>query len=232
MSLHLERQLKKLNRMISALVGDVAKSVQQAIDAAERRDVALARTIIDHDAVINQAEIDIEEECLHTLACYQPVATDLRYIISVLKMNNDLERMGDHAATIAELATFLANEPPANLIAFIDGMAEQVLDMLRTALHCVLESDVQKAASIRAADDRVDTIHRRMYEQVETAMREAPEMIPQLIHIMNISRQLERIADLAVNIAEDVVYAVEGEILRHRRDRDIPSRNTPGAASA
>jgi phosphate transport system protein len=217
MSTHLERQLEKLNDMLCRQAGVISTAVVQAIDAAERRDCELARKIIDRDLVINTAEVDIEEECLHALACYQPVATDLRYVVSILKVNNDLERIGDHAVKIAELACYLANEPPADLMRFIDGMGEQVLAMLHMALEALLESDIEKAQQVRAADDRVDTTHRRMYEQVETAMRQNPGAIAQLIHIINISRQLERIADLCVNICEDVIYAVQGEILRHRR---------------
>jgi phosphate transport system protein len=217
MSTHLERQLEKLNDMLCRQAGVISTAVVQAIDAAERRDCELARKIIDRDLVINTAEVDIEEECLHALACYQPVATDLRYVVSILKVNNDLERIGDHAVKIAELACYLANEPPADLMRFIDGMGEQVLAMLHMALEALLESDIEKAQQVLAADDRFDTTHRRMYEQVETAMRQNPGAIAQLIHIINISRQLERIADLCVNISEDVIYAVQGEILRHRR---------------
>ena len=212
----LERQFEMLNDMLSRQTDIIARTVAQAIDAAERRDCNLARKIIDRDLVINVAEVDIEEECLHALACYQPVATDLRYVVSILKVNNDLERIGDHAVKIAELACFLANEPPADLMQFIDGMGEQVLAMLHMALEALLQSDIEKAQQVRNADDRIDTIHRRMYEQVETAMRQNPGRISQFIHIINISRQLERIADLCVNICEDVIYAVQGEILRHR----------------
>jgi len=222
MSAHFERQLRKLNQMVAAQAADVAGCVQQAIDAVEKRDTKLAWRVVEHDHVINQVELDIEEECLHTLACYQPVALDLRYVISVLKMNNDLERIADHAVKIAELATFMANEPPADLLVFIDGMTEQVQHMLATVLDALLESDVNKARGVRAADDRVDTAHRRMYEQVETAMREEPDLIPQLVHVMNVSRQLERIADLTVSIAEDVVYAIEGEMLRHTPESPRP----------
>ncbi|QNN23652.1 phosphate signaling complex protein PhoU [Planctomycetales bacterium ZRK34] len=227
MPAHLERQLEKLKQMVRGLTTEVAEAVQHALAAFQHRDCELARQVIDHDDVINLTEIDIEEECLHTLACYQPVAMDLRYVVSILKVNNDLERIGDHAVKIAEITCYLANEPFADLMAFIDGMSEHVMQMLRLSLEALLDSDVDKATLVRPSDDRVDTIHRRMYEQVETAMGDNPQNIPQLIHIMNISRQLERIADLTVNIAEDVIYTVEGEILRHGRSvaRSDPSRS-------
>ena len=216
MSVHLERQIDKIKGMITAEFEDVAQAVQRAIEAAEQRDAELAKQVIQHDASINQAEIDIEEECLHTLACYQPVAFDLRYLVAVLKMNNDLERIADLAVNIAEQARFLANEPPMEFMSYINGMSGEVNQMIEQALNAMLEADAEKADAVRSADDRVDVLHRRMYEQVERAMPDYPQHARQLIHVMNISKQLERIADLACNIAEDVIYVVRGHILRHR----------------
>jgi phosphate transport system protein len=216
MSVHLERQIDKIKGMITAEFEDVAQAVHRAIEAAEQRDAELAQKVIEHDAAINQAEIDIEEECLHTLACYQPVAFDLRYLVAVLKMNNELERIEDLAVNIAEQAKFLASEPPAEFMSYINGMSGEVNGMVERALTSMLEADAEKADAVRAADDRVDAIHRRMYEQVERAMPEHPDQTRQLMHVMNISKHLERIADLACNIAEDVIYVVRGHILRHR----------------
>ncbi len=215
MSVHLRRQIESLKQMIVSFARDGEAVVAQAIDAVERRDVALARKIIENDDVIDRREVDIEEECLHTLACYQPVAADLRYVIVVLKMNNDLERMADLASSLAEQAIFLADYPPVELASYLDGMADHVQMMLRRSLDALLHVDIQTAEEVCADDDRVDHIHVRMYELVETAMRRDPERIPQLIRMVSISRYLERIADLATNIAEDVIYLARGEISRH-----------------
>lgn len=216
MSVHLQRQIEKVKSMIIALGGDVERAVQRACNAVDTRDAALARRVIEQDERIDHMEVDIEEECLHTLAVYQPVAMDLRYVVAVLKMNNDMERIADCAVNLAQQALFMAAEPPFDKDAYIGGMQELVQQMLREALDALLHVDTDKAEKVRTADDKVDAIHRRMYEQVETAMRENPDRIPQLIHVMNVSRQLERIADLATNIAEDVIYMARGQILRHQ----------------
>lgn len=216
MSVHLQRQIDKLKRQITTMGTKVEQALLRAMVVIERRDAGLADEVIKADHLIDQMEIDIEEECLQTLALYQPVASDLRYVVSVLKINNDLERIADMAENIAEQGRFLAAEPPVVPMPYdLTGMAERVRRMLGRALEAMLNSDSAIAETVRASDDEVDAIHRHMYEQVEAAMRDRPEQIPSLIHLINISRQLERIADLATNIAEDVIYTARGQILRH-----------------
>lgn len=218
MSVHLQRQIEKLKGMVRRQTETVEKAVEKATNAVEARDEALARQVIEEDGVINRTEIDIEEECLHTLALYQVVAFDLRYVVAMLKINNDLERIGDHAVGIAEQAIYLSGEPPVDVVPFnLTGMTSRVRQMLRRAFEAMINVDPDLAQSVRVADDEVDTIHRQMYEQVEAAMRDHPDSIAQLVNLMNISRQLERIADLCVNIAEDVIYMARGDIARHRR---------------
>jgi len=216
MSVHLQRQVEKVKKLVIGLGEEVEQAVQRAVTAVETRDANLARRVIENDTVIDQMEIDVEEECLHTLSVYQPVAMDLRYVVAVLKMNNDLERIADCASNICEQVVLLSREKPVDIEPFLDGMAEQVLHMMREALESLIAVDTDRAQRVIAADDRVDAIHRRMYELVETAMREHTDQIPQLIHLINISRQMERIADQATNIAEDVLYMAKGQILRHQ----------------
>jgi phosphate transport system protein len=216
---HYARQIEKLKRMILSLGKRVEESVQQAIQAIEQRDVDLARAVIERDAAIDEQEVDIEEECLHTLALYQPVASDMRFIVSVVKINNDLERIGDHAANLAEQAIFLAREPRIDSVPFdFGGECRRVLSMVHRSLTALVSGDAQLALRVRQDDDEVDEIHRRMYQQVVGAIQEDADDAHRLIGLMNASRQLERIADLAVNIAEDVVYLVKGEILRHTEE--------------
>ena len=218
--MHLQRQVDKLNSLMRKIAEFVEVAVDQAMQSVEGRDESLARTVIANDARINRMEIDIEEECLHTLALYQPVAFDLRYVIAVLKINNDLERIGDHAVGIAEQAIFLSGEPPVDVVPFnLTGMAGRVRQMLRQALESMLNVDAELAQVVRQSDDEVDSIHRHMYEHVESAMRDYPQFISQLISLMSISRQLERIGDLCVNIAEDVIYLAQGDIARHGAQR-------------
>lgn len=216
MSVHLQRQIEKLKGQITDLGKRVEETLMSAIAVVERRDAKLAEGVVTAEEEIDRIELDIEEECLHTLALHQPVAADLRYIVSVLKINADLERISDMATNIAEQGKFLANEPPLEPWPFdLGGMAECVRRMLAKALRAVLDGDPDLAESVRAADDEVDDIHRLMYERVEAAMRQRPDRIPSYIHLMNISRQLERIADLATNIAEDVIYTTRGKLVRH-----------------
>jgi phosphate transport system protein len=215
MTVHLQRQIDKLKQHILTLGSNVERAVDTAIRAVNSRDPQLARQVIDGDTAIDQMEVDIEEACLHTLALNQPVAFDLRYVVAVLKINNELERIADMAVNIAEQAIFLADEPATEMPFDLDGMFRQVTQMLRRALQAMVDVDTDAADWVRAADDRVDAIHRQMYEQVETAMRVNPADSPQLIHAINLSKQLERIADQCVNIAEDVIYLARGDILRH-----------------
>ena len=216
MSVHLQRQIEKLKHQITALGERVEATLMTAIQVLERRDAAMADGVIRDDEEVDRMELEIEEECLHTLALHQPVAADLRYIVSVLKINADLERIADMSANIAEQGRFLAYEPPVEPMPFdVRGMAERVVHMLRQALTAMLNSDPNLAEKVRTADDEIDDMHRQMYEKVEAAMRQRPDAIPSLIHIINISRQLERIADLCTNIAEDVIYTARGKLVRH-----------------
>ncbi len=218
MSEHLERQFEKLKRSILALGARVEQAVNHAVTAVRQRDVALAQRVIDADEAIDIAELDVEEECLHTLACYQPVALDLRFTVSVLKINNDLERIADLAVNIAEQAQFLAAAPPMEDPPIpLAEMAAVAQSMLKRSLDAMVRADAGLAHAVRVDDDRVDAMHRQTYEIIEQCFRDQPQQIGALIHFLSISRQLERIADHAVNVAEDVVYMVEGRMLRHDR---------------
>ncbi|MCC7145502.1 MAG: phosphate signaling complex protein PhoU [Phycisphaeraceae bacterium] len=221
MSQHLQHQFEKLKKMILALGAQVEESVQRAMRAMETRDKELAQAVVDDDELIDAAEIDVEEECLHTLACYQPVAMDLRFVVALLKINNDLERIADLAVNIAEQAQFIAVAPPLEAAPFhLPEMARQVQTMLHHSLDALIHRNTDLAESVRRGDDPIDRMHRRMYEILEERVRQQPDWMGTLFHFVSISRQLERIADHTVNIAEDVIYLVNGQILRHSRPHD------------
>lgn len=221
---HLQRQIDKLKEMLLMLGGLVERSVRDAIEAVEQRRTDLGQAVIDGDSKIDSLEIDLEEECLHTLALYQPVAFDLRFVVAVLKINNDLERIGDLAVNLAEQACFLAVESSTEEAPFdLAGMGRKVQSMLNLCLDAMVNIDTAKAEAVRKLDDQVDAIHRGMYDRVTESMRRDPHQLEQMVHFLNTSRQLERIADHAVNIAEDVLYMAEGEILRHRRREEKPA---------
>lgn len=228
MPLFLQRQVNTLKKMLLNLGALCEEQVRLSLEAVVTRDVELAQRVIEGDKKIDLLEIDVEEECLHTLALHQPVAFDLRYVVAVLKMNNDLERIGDHAKSIAEQAKYLAgegevSEPPFDL----GAMGRRVEQMLRHALDAVVNIDVELAREVRVLDDEVDIMHASMYGRAIELMRDHPDQTEQMVHFINVSRQLERIADHACNIAKDVLYITEGEIPRHGRLR----RDTAAAAA-
>jgi phosphate transport system protein len=225
MSVHLQRQFDKLKKQILTLGTMVEESLAAAIRAVEQRDADLARRLIHDDRRIDSMEVDVEEECLHTLALHQPVAFDLRFVVAVLKINNDLERIGDLAVNIAQQAEFLAVESKLDKMPFdLPGMTQIARRMVHRALDALVNIDPDAARETCRMDDQIDHIHRQMYETIERCIRADPGCTSQYIHLLNISRQLERVGDHAVNIAEDVLYMARGDIARHRA-REFEAQN-------
>jgi phosphate transport system protein len=211
----LAREIDKLKERLLALGGKVERALSLAIVAVENRDVAIAREVIDGDAEIDRMEVDVEEECLKLLALHQPVAVDLRFIVAVLKVNNDLERIGDHAVSLAEHAVLLAAQPAVEPVFDFPAMAEKAQVMLKRSLDALVAQRADEAMAVRAADDEIDEINRAMYRAVEREIRKRPENTPVYVNHIGLSRCLERVADLATNIAEDVLYLTTGQIARH-----------------
>lgn len=215
---HLQRDLEKLTREVLAMGGLVEDATARAMEALLDRNASLAQRVIEGDRAIDLKEIEVEEECLKLLALHQPVAADLRFIVAVLKVNNDLERMGDLAQNIAERARMLSTsrsgvEPPAEL----RGMMEMVQSMVVRCLDALVRVDADVARTVLRDDEGVDEVHRRMYQSLQERMAKHPDRIPDYIQYLSVSRYLERMADQTTNIAEDVIFTVEGEVVRHRR---------------
>jgi phosphate transport system protein len=228
MSLHLRRQIDKLKEMILALGTLAEESVEGAIRAFETRDPILAQQVIDKDSEIDLMELEVEEECLHTLALHQPVAFDLRYVVAVLKINNDLERIADLAGSIAENVAFLARASgggaggaSGKTLGDLPLMSRRVRVMLKQSLDAMVNLDPALAEQVRNNDDEVDEMHSQMYLNVKQAIRQSPQEVEVLLNLLNVSRILERIADHTVNIADDVIYMVKGDILRHSRPHPL-----------
>ena len=218
MSVHLQKEIENLKKNVLSLGADVEENVHKAVQSLRKRDSGLAEEIIAADYYIDRREVDLEEECLKILALHQPVAIDLRFVIAVLKINNDLERIGDLAVNIAERAVFLTSEPPIDIPFDFPGMSEKTKIMLKNSLDALVNMDAKLARAVCAADDEVDAINRKMYGQVQDGIRKNLEQIESLIHYLGVARHLERIADHATNIAEDVIYMVDGEIARHKTE--------------
>lgn len=217
MTQHYIRQIGKVKDMMLSLGDLVGRSVEDAVRAIENRDTALAARVIAREPQVDVLEVDVEEECLHTLALYQPVASDLRFVVAVITINKDLERIGDLAVDLAQQALHLAQTRAAEPIPFdLVGESRRVCDMLAKALDALLTVDPELADRIRLADDAVDRLHAHACNRIEEAIMHDPADTVRLLRLLNVTRQLERIADHAVNIAEDVIYMARGEFQRHR----------------
>ena len=218
MPAHLKKEIDNLKKELLTLCGIVEDSFWQAVKSIKNRDVKLAEKVIDSDIEIDQMEVKVEEDCLKILALHQPVAIDLRFIITALKINNDLERIGDLAVNIAERSQFLSAQKPIDMLFDFETMAEKTQAMVKKSLDALVNIDCDLASQVCQADDEIDAINRQMYDQVKGQIKQAPENIETLIHLLSVSRHLERIADHATNIAEDVIYMVKGEIVRHKTE--------------
>ena len=216
MSKHLKNDLERLERRILSLGAKVEEAVRRSIAALQTRRTDLALEVMAGDPEIDQVEVEIEEECLKILALHQPVANDLRFTAACLKINNDLERIGDLAVNIAERSASLERDLPFSVPKGLQPMMERTAAMLRTALDAFVKGDVQLAMSVRQEDYVVDDANRQIIKQMVEHMKTASDQVDDALLILSASKNLERIADHATNIAEDVIYMVEGEIVRHQ----------------
>ncbi len=216
MSKHLERDLDNLQRDILTMAGSVEEQIHKAIRALQGRDSRLAQEVIAGDTQIDQDENHVEEECLKILALHQPVAVDLRRIAAALKINSELERMADLAEDIAERAMTLARPPFVPIPEKLQRMTDLTTAMVRESLDAFVNLDARQARRVCRLDDEIDRYNLEIIAEVIHTMQQSPELVPAGLSMFSATRHLERIADHATNIAEDVVYLVEGEIIRHR----------------
>ena len=215
MNIQLQREIEKMKRQILALSAKVENDVRMAVRAADNQDAVLAQDVINREEETNTMEVNVEEECLKILALYQPVASDLRYIIAVLKINQDLERIGDLAVHIAERALFLCQQPRIEIPFRLEQMADKSQGLLKKVLDAFVNLDEPAARAVCAADSEIDDMNKEIFQQVKEAIARNPRLFESLLQIMHISRHLERIGDHATNIAEDLIYLIEGRIVRH-----------------
>jgi len=216
MRVRLQKDIEKLTEQVMSLAALVEEHVRMAMKAIECRDGALAKKVIDGDLEIDHREVDVEEECLKVLALHQPVADHLRYIVAVLKMNNDLERIGDLAVNIAERAEFISRQGPIQIPFDYFTMAQSAQEMLANSLDALVNRDLALAYRVCAQDDDVDMMKRVMQDQFVRELQKKQVNVEAMLNLLFVSRHLERVADHATNIAEDVIYMITGEIHRHR----------------
>ena len=220
MAIHLIREIDKLKKMIIHLSDLIEKNIKATMKAVQENDSELAKLVIKRDEEIDSMEIEIEEECLKTFALYQPVANDLRFIVAILKVNNDMERIGDLAANIAKAAIFLKDFEIKSCLKELDFelTANKALAMFKNSFNSLLSLDSKAAFDVCQADDEVDDLVHKAHKKIQKYMVESPEHIDYLLRILYIFRHIERIADLSTNVAEDTVYLKEGNIIRHGND--------------
>ena len=213
-----KRFIKELNQVkmrILSLGSLVEERVRMAVTAVESRDAQGAEEIIQNDYEIDEMEVEIEEECLKVLALHQPVAVDLRFLVTVIKINGELERIGDQAVNIAQRVGVLAKQSTPAFEFDYSHMAEKAEAMLRMSLDALVNQDNDLALKVLMLDDDVDKIQQEAYDQIKNAMKDQPDQMSYLINLLLVSRHLERLADHATNIAESVIYLIEGDIVRH-----------------
>lgn len=219
MERHLHVEINELKQNLLKMAGMVEASIDKAIRSLTERDLGLVQEVLQEDVKIDHLEIQIENQCLSILARHQPVAVDLRFLFAAVKMNNDLERMGDHAVNIAQKSQNLIEEPPLKPLIDIPRMAGLAQNMVKESLNAFVEGDANKARIVCETDDEVDQLEYQLDRELLTYMIEEPKNVTRAIDLMMIAKNLERIADLATNIAEEVFFMVEARTIKHHFDK-------------
>lgn len=218
MERHFEHQIDDLQQQLLLMSGRTETIIRKALESMERRDIALAEEVMRDDKLIDRMEIDIEERCIQLLALQQPLARDLRLITSALKISNDLERVADHAVNIAGCSLHLARLSAANPLPDLPKLAEAAISMLREALDCFVRRDADAARLLVLRDDEVDALNRSVFAGMMARMISDPLQVEHSMTLVLVGRNLERIGDLATNIAEEVVFIAEARVIKHHAE--------------
>ena len=218
MAKHLEKELDRLKKLIYTLSARVDENLELAVKSFQENDTDLARKIIEADHEIDDLEVEVEEECLKALALYQPVAIDLRFIIAVMKMNSDLERIGDLAADIAKNGIYINKSSKPKIPLDLHQMTYLAKAIVRKSLDSLLNIDAYLAREVLKDDEEINAMKADMKTEIVQGLQNTPEDAEVLITLLAVTHRLERIGDHACNIAEDVIYMVEADIVRHQFD--------------
>jgi len=233
MQRHFVEELEALKTNLIKMGSFAEESIARAIRALLERDAGLAREIMAQDERINAMEIEIGDAIVDLLALQQPVATDLRFILAALKINNDLERIGDHAVNIAESALKYAEGEPVKPFVDLPRMAQVTKAMLRDSIDAFIHADSAKARSVLVSDDTIDDLNRKIVSELVALMRAEPVLIEQALDLIRVSRNLERVADLSTNIAEEVVFVAEAHVVKHHaEEKPSPQSRDSGSNPA
>ncbi len=217
--IRLTEETSKLKKMLFEMASSVEEMIAKSIKALEENNMILAEDVIKSDEKVNEMEIEIDNQCIRILALLHPEAEDLRTVTMIMKINNDLERIGDHAVNIAEMALYLADKPPVKPLIDIPKMAEKAIEMLQESLDSFVNKDAELAVEVCKKDDEVDALEPQIVRELVTYMISDPQTIDRALTLILIARGLERVADLATNIAEDAYYMASGKILKHHHTK-------------
>jgi len=219
---HFERELDELKDQMLRMAGYAEAIVLKAVESLKRRDVVLANEVLADDRTIDRLEIDVDERCLRLLALQQPMATDLRFLTAALKISNDLERVGDHAVNIAGSTLRVAEQPLLKPLVDIPRMAELSAGMLHDAIDAFVRHDADAARKLVLRDDEVDRLNDQLFRELISFMIEDPSTITRAMELILVARNLERVGDLATNVAEEVVFINEARVIKHHAEELRP----------
>ena len=221
MSKHLEKDVNQVRNRILDLGEMVAESIETASAMIQNYDLVLVNQVYEVEHLIDRIEVEIEEECLKILALHQPVSENLRFLIVVLKVNNDLERMGDQLKNIAERIEYISDKDRVVADLNLHSMAELCSRMVKESIVALTQQDAKKARTVLALDDELDIMHAATYKTLTKVMLDKSESIRAALSLLTVSSNLERIGDLATNIAEEIISMEEGEIVRHKNLTEV-----------
>ena len=222
MSKHLEKDVNQVRNRILDLGEMVAESIETASAMIQNYDLVLVNQVYEVEHLIDKIEVEIEEECLKVLALHQPVSENLRFLIVVLKVNNDLERMGDQLKNIAERIEYISDKDRVVADLNLHSMAELCSKMVKESIVALTQQDAKKARTVLELDDELDIMHAATYKTLTKVMLDKSESIRAALSLLTVSSNLERIGDLATNIAEEIISMEEGEIVRHKNLTEVP----------
>ena len=220
MDRHFDDELQKVKKNLLDMGSLVEDSITKALGALKKKDIKMASEIKEIDHQIDRYEITIEDQCIELIARHQPVGTDLRFLIGAIKMNNDLERMGDHAVNIAGSVAFLIEQPRIKPVSNIWSMANVVKEMLKDSVRSFMDNDADKAQKVCERDNIVDEMRDETIRILLTHMLEQPDKIGSAIPLLLVAKNLERIADLTTNICEDVIYIAQARVIKHHAEEE------------
>lgn len=216
-----EEELVLLNKKLLEMASLVESMIAKSIKALREGNMILAQEVISTDDQVNAMEIEIDNLCVKILALYQPEAKDLRTVTMIMKVNNDLERIGDHASSISRMALFMADYPPIKPLVDIPKMADKAMEMLRESLDAFIRRDAKLAVVVCQKDDEVDNYEPQIVRELITFVMSDPSTLNRALRYIYVARHIERVADLATNIAEDAYYIATGEVLKHQHTSEM-----------